>query len=403
MTMLARAIAALALVFAAWMFWGSRSRDDVFRAPIARLATKHPWMVVGAMGLGIMIVAAAVVISGVIPVRASSGHWAITSALLDFAKTRSVATYSWASTAPRLDDESLVLRGAGHYDVACASCHGGPATRIAPTVAASTPPPPDLIPRLARWTPEQLFTIVKHGIKFTGMPAWPAQQRDDEVWAMVAFLQRLPQLDATAYRRLTGDEPTETSAQVGLPNPGEKAPQVVRDLCWRCHGVDGIGKGKGAFPSIAGQRAEYLLGSLRAFRDKERFSATMSEVAAKLSDKDMSEIAAYFAALPSKGAETVADSVSVARGRTIAAAGFPDRDIPRCAECHGPSEVPKNPAYPLLAAQDAAYLTSQLVLLQERRRGGTPNVELMHVFVNRLGRGEILDVARYFASMPPDR
>ena len=403
MTMLARAIAAVVLVFAAWMFWGSRSRDDVFRAPIARLATKHPWMVVGAMGFGMIIIAAAVVISGVIPVRASSGHWAITAAILDFAKTRSVSTYSWTATAPRLDDEGLILRGAGHYHVACAPCHGGPATRITPTVAASTPPPPDLISRLGRWAPEELFTIVKHGIKFTGMPAWPAQQRDDEVWAMVAFLQRLPQLDATAYRRLTDAEPTETLPEFGLPDLGAKAPSLVRDLCWRCHGVNGTGKGKGAFPSLAGQRAEYLYGSLRAFRDNERFSATMSEIAAKLGDNDMREIAAYFAALPSKRPEPVADAASVARGRTIAAAGFPDRDIPRCAECHGPSAVPKNPAYPVLAAQDAAYLTSQLVLLQERRRGGTPNVELMHVFVNRLGRGEILDVAQYFASTSPGR
>jgi cytochrome c553 len=231
------------------------------------------------------------------------------------------------------------------------------------------------------------------------MPAWPAQQRDDEVWAMVAFLRRLPQLDATAYRRLTDAEPTETSAQPGLPDLGDKAPAIVRDLCWRCHGVHGTGKG--AFPSLAGQRAEYLYGSLRAFRDNERFSATMSEIAAKLSDKDMWEIAAYYAALPAKRPEAVADSASVARGRTIAAGGFPDRDIPRCAECHGPTAVPKNPAYPVLAAQDVAYLTSQLVLLQERRRGGTPNVELMHVFVNSLGRNEILDVARYFASLSP--
>jgi cytochrome c553 len=402
MTTLARAIAALVLMFAAWMFWGSRSRDDVFRAPIARLATKHPWLVVGAMAFGIVIIAAAVVISGVIPIRASSGHWAITAALLDFAKTRSVATYSWTSTAPRLDDENLVLRGSGHYDIACASCHGGPGMQIPPTVAASTPPPPDLIPRIARWTPEQLFTIVKHGIKFTGMPAWPAQQRDDEVWAMVAFLQRLPQLDAAAYRRLTGAASTETREQFDVPDlAASKPPPAVQAVCWRCHGMNGTGRGTGAFPSLAGQRAEYLSGSLRAFRDKQRFSATMREIAAKLSDEDMSELAAYFAALPSKSPEVAADAASIARGKTIADVGFPDRDIPRCAECHGPTAVPKNPAYPVLAAQNATYLTSQLILLQERRRGGTPNVDLMHVFVNRLGRGEITDVARYFAATSP--
>ena len=37
------------------------------------------------------------------------------------------------------------------------------------------------------WSDEELFWIVKNGFKYTGMPAWPAQGRDDEVWAQVAF------------------------------------------------------------------------------------------------------------------------------------------------------------------------------------------------------------------------
>ena len=58
------------------------------------------------------------------------------------------------------------------------------------------PVPPDLSATVDEWTDAQLFRIVKHGIRFTGMPAWPTQTRDDEVWMMVAFLRALPEFDS---------------------------------------------------------------------------------------------------------------------------------------------------------------------------------------------------------------
>jgi cytochrome c553 len=390
MTTLVRAIAALGLVLVAWLLGGSRSREDVVRAPIVRLAVKHPWLTAGAMAAGAMVIAAIGVVSGVMPIGASSGHWAITAAFLDFAKVRSVSTHAWPITTPALEDEALVLKGAGHYETACAPCHGGPGRPIPPVVAAMTPPPPELTARIPRWSPEELFWIVKHGIKFTGMPGWPDQRRDDEAWAMVAFLQRMPALDAASYRRLAN----------GTGSGVADAPAAVRDTCRRCHGPDGGGRGPGAFPSLAGQRAEYVYGSLRAFRDGRRSSGIMSEVAAGLDDAAMREIAAYYERLPPRAPDPTPDSAALSRGRTIATQGDPERGIPACVECHGPTTLPKNPAYPMLAGQHERYLRSQLELLQQRRRGGTPNVDLMHVFVNRLEAGNIRDVTSYYAALP---
>jgi cytochrome c553 len=401
MTTLARAIAALGLVFVSWLLWRSRSREEMVQAPIVRQVVKHPWLTLGAMAAGGMMIAALLVVSGVMPIKASSGHWAITAALLDFAKTRSVSTHSWGITPPPLDDEGMVLRGAGHYESGCLPCHGGPGRSIPPVVAAMTPPPPELTGRIGRWAPEELFSIVKHGIKFTGMPAWPAPQRDDEVWAVVAFLRRLPSLNGTAYRRLVQGELDSTRVPQDPVGAGEDAPvpRVVRDVCWRCHAVDGSGRGPGAFPSLAGQRAAYLYGSLRAYRDRTRFSGIMGEIATRLGDQDMRDISTYFERLPSREPEPAGDGASIDRGRTIATQGIPERDIPACAECHGPTAVPKNPAYPKLAGQHMHYLRSQLVLLQERRRGGTPRVNLMHTFVNRLRQHDVEDVARYYATL----
>jgi cytochrome c553 len=398
MTTLVRAIAAIGLVFVAWLLGGSKSREDVVQAPVARLAVKHPWLTNGVMAIGVLTIAAMLVISGVVPIKASSGHWRITAAFLDFAKVRSVSTHAWGTEAPPLDDEALVIRGAGHYETACLPCHAGPGRRLPPVMTAMTPPPPELTGRVARWTPEQLFSIVKHGIKFTGMPAWPVQQRDDEVWAMVAFLRRMPQIDAAAYRTLAFGDAGASVALPSAPVTRLPPPTPVRTVCARCHGIDGTGRGTGAFPSLAGQRADYMYASLRAFADRGRYSGIMSSVAANLSDAAMRETAAYYAALPPRLGDGSRQDSNRARGASVATRGIPERDIPACVECHGPSDRPKNPTYPRLAGQHAAYLEQQLHLLQERRRGGTENVRLMHVFVDRLRPEEIRDVTLYYGS-----
>jgi cytochrome c553 len=361
--------------------------------PIVRTIIKHPWLAVataaGMVGLG----AALVVSSGVIPINASSGHWAITNWLLDFAKVRSVTTHSLGIEAPSLDDPTLIVRGAAHYEIGCAPCHGGLEGVIPPVMAAMTPAPPELPKHVARWDAEELFSIVKDGIKFTGMPGWAVRGRDDEVWAVVAFLQRMPTLTAAEYRTLAyGDRADGETVLTSTP-----APRAVREICSRCHGMDGLGR-RGAFPALAGQRTEYLYRTLRAFADRRRASGIMQPVAVTLTDQDMRAAAAYFQALPSRPPDVGSDTSSVERGAAIATNGIPDRDVPACRRCHGPGDGPKNPGYPQLAGQYARYLISQLDLFGARRRGGSGYETLMHAFVNRLEPDEIRDVARYFSA-----
>jgi cytochrome c553 len=383
-------IAAFMVLVLDWLSGTSRGHEDPARASIVRVVVKHPWLTAAALAGVLGAGAALVVVSGIVPIKASSGHWRITALFLDFAKVRSVKTHSQGMQPPPLDDEGLVLRGAGHYEIGCYSCHGAPGAAVPPVMAAMTPNPPEL---MSRWNPEELFSIVKHGIKLTGMPAWPAQQRDDEVWAVVAFLRRMPNLDADEYRQLVYGEPR------GAP---VSAPPAVRDLCVRCHGEDGTGRGPGVFPSLAGQRAGYLYASLKAFAARQRFSGTMSEIAASLSDASMRQIAEYYESLRPGGGRPSTDRSADARGATIAMSGIPDREIPACAECHGPTSVPKNPSYPELAGQHARYLASQLELLKGRRRGGSPKVNLMHVFVDHLSTDDIQAVTSHYATLPND-
>jgi cytochrome c553 len=363
---------------------------------------RHPWLalagVLGAAAIAGLLLAA----SGVVPVKASAGHWALTERLLQFAKRQSISTHALRIRVPPLEDESLVLRGAGHYDLGCRACHGTPRGDRPAVARAMLPSPPLLGASVPRWSSAELFYIVKHGLKFTGMPAWPSQQRDDEVWAMVAFLQRLPSLGEAEYLSLARGEPETTLA---LEPEADRVPEVVHESCSRCHGVDGQGRGLGGFPKLAGQREEYLAAALRAYADGRRHSGVMSSVAAGLTPASMAEAAAFYAARPATGAapdrsrrDAAAD---LARGREIALRGVPARDVPPCAECHGPASVEKHAAYPRLAGQYPAYLALQLRLLRDRQRGGSPFVDLMHSFVDRLTAEDVRDAAAFYGSLPP--
>lgn len=341
--------------------------------------------------------------SGIIPIKASSGHWAITRWFLNFSKERSVSTHSLGTEVPPLGEPRLILKGAGAYETNCKACHGSPSLENPRVAEFMTPRPPYLPTTLHKWDSEELFYIVKHGIKFTGMPAWPAQQRDDEVWAMVAFLRSLSAIDAETYQRLANGD-AEVSGEV-VPLKGmlgvEGIPGAVTSSCARCHGVDGLGRGTGAFPKLAGQSPEYLYHSLEAYARNVRYSGVMGPVAVGLTDDEMRKLAGYYAGLQALPpfVPTNGDTESVERGRLIAHEGVRADRIPSCVSCHGPSGLPRNAAYPKLSGQYYDYLVLQLQLFKQNDRGGSAYAEIMRHVAERLSAEQVRDVSRYYASL----
>lgn len=70
--------------------------------------------------------------------------------------------------------------------------------------------------------------------------------------------------------------------------------------CQACHGADGNGVGDPQYPIIAGQYAQYLVHSLKGYRDGKRNNPIMKGFAEGLSDEDIENLAAWFASQPSK-------------------------------------------------------------------------------------------------------
>lgn len=355
--------------------------------------------VVGLGFLGLFLVAW----SGVYSVSAAAGHWSITRWFLTFGLRSSVELHSLGTEAPDLTRSALVERGAGHFQTGCAPCHGAPGIARNEIVLQMLPPPPDLTRLVPSWSAGELHWIVKNGIKYTGMPAWPAQVRDDEVWAMVAFLRQLPRMAPAEYARLALGTATPAHisareiASVGFARAGPLA-------CARCHGANGEGGEAGGIPRLAGQRPGYLLAALRAYAYGTRPSGIMQPIATYLSETDMRQLANYYASLDSHGQKRSIPHFEPAllrRGEQIAEKGIPEQRVAPCASCHGSRGRARAmfPLFPGLAGQHFDYLQYQLKLWRAGVRGG-PLAEIMRSAVQSITDEQIAAVSAYYASAP---
>lgn len=351
--------------------------------------------VAGGLALGAVLLAW----SGLYDVAASRGHWAIVERFLAFGMRNSIALRAMAVTLPPLDRPDLVVLGAGHFHSGCALCHGAPGIAASPVVRQMLPPPPDLSTEMGSWTDEELFRIVKHGIKYTGMPGWVALERDDEVWSVVAFLRQLPAMRADDYRRLAFGEVDRLSLS-GTELATIESSLQHAGACARCHGAEGSGPASALVPILHGQPAEFLTTALRAYADGTRRSGIMMPLAIDLDDDDRRRLARYYARLtPPRQQRVDIEKTDIARGRRVAEEGDPSNGIPACITCHGPNALA---IYPRLAGQNAAYMAGQLQLWKAGHNATTGGGAIMAPIARRLSDRDITVLASYFAANPAE-
>ncbi|QEA37642.1 cytochrome c [Pistricoccus aurantiacus] len=143
--------------------------------------------------------------SGFYNVAASVPHAALTRWATHTTMHYSVEARSDAIRVPNLDDSQMIARGARTYEEMCVACHLKPGTDSTALHKGLNPPPPNLTEE-DDWAPAEQFWIIDHGIKMSGMPAWGESHADKEIWEVVAFLQRLPELSEQQYIELANPE-----------------------------------------------------------------------------------------------------------------------------------------------------------------------------------------------------
>ena len=150
----------------------------------------------------VVLAGAAFIYSGAYYIGADQPHWSVTSWLLNQARDRSIRAHASGIPVPAsFDGPAQVVAGVSHYAEHCAVCHGAPGVERGEIGEGLYPRPPNLADAARLYTPGELFWIVKHGIRMTGMPAW-GDHSDDELWATVAFLRELVEMSPQDYAKL---------------------------------------------------------------------------------------------------------------------------------------------------------------------------------------------------------
>lgn len=157
--------------------------------------------------------------SGLYPIGADVPHHPLTYWVLETTREQSVKRAAKDIVVPPLDDPDRLIAGGPDYNEMCAGCHLKPGKADSDFTQGLYPVPPNLSLShedhdhehdRGEEAAQRQFWVIKHGIKASGMPAWGPTHDDERIWNMVAFLQKLPELNDVQYQILTarseGDE-----------------------------------------------------------------------------------------------------------------------------------------------------------------------------------------------------
>jgi hypothetical protein len=157
-----------------------------------------------AVFLCVLIVGAALYVwFGVYNIAATEPHWSITSSLIEAVRERSIEVRSKDIQVPNLYDPKFTEAAFPHYHEMCRLCHGAPeyppeefAVGLYPHAPSMTSG--DLQKELSD---AEIYWIVKHGIKMTGMPAFGPTHKEKELWGLVALVKEIPKMGLEQYRQ----------------------------------------------------------------------------------------------------------------------------------------------------------------------------------------------------------
>ena len=169
-----------------------------------------------------------------------------------------------------------------------------------------------------------------------------------------------------------------------------EAGRRTAEPCKSCHGPDGNATIPGT-PSIAGQPTFFTHWQLIKYRDGRRKDPRMSPFAASLSDADMADLAAYYAAQRPLPRPATTDRVKVAAGRELARQHL-------CVSCHRPG-LTGHEQVPRLAGQDLTYLVKMLRAFKAQTAGDLDGT--MTTAAQPLSEEDIENLAHFMATLPP--
>ena len=181
-----------------------------------------------------------------------------------------------------------------------------------------------------------------------------------------------------------------------------QAGQKKNTMCLGCHGIVGY---RASFPEIhrvpmiSGQGAAYIASALNAYKKGDRKHPTMRGVAQSLSDQDIADLSAFYAA-----SGVVAGAAPLAKAADGSAKAMELITKGACASCHGDSfSKPLDPTYPKIAGQHSDYL---YVALKAYKTENNPQVgrgnAIMGGIAKQFSHAELKVLADYLGGLPSE-
>jgi mono/diheme cytochrome c family protein len=261
------------------------------------------------------LVAAAVVYGGLYDIAATQQHFQPVFSAFETAMRQSVRLRARNIEVPPLADEAMVLRGAACFRDKCAQCHGAPGVAQEDIGKSMQPLPGPLVDAPRHWKARELYWVTRHGIRMSGMPAWQYRLSDAELWSVVAFMQRLPELNAPQYAALVRRAPAAPSCGIELQSQPAQLPgdaqrgkhALFQYACNACHVIPGVtGAPVHVGPPLAGiARRALIAGTLPNtpdnlalwLRETQRVKPMTAMPQLGVGEQDARDIAAYLGSL----------------------------------------------------------------------------------------------------------
>src|SRR6516162_374788 len=190
---------------------------------------------------------------------------------------------------------------------------------------------------------------------------------------------------AAAFPSLAGQDAQYLADAIEAYKNGSRNKVVA---CAACHGERGISQTPGT-PSLVGLNPQYLVAAMKAYVSGQRKNAVMKALVSGVGDAELNDIALYYAQqVPSRAPTPSVGDASAGKAASAT-----------CDGCHSQQAVSANPAWPGLAGQDAKYLAAAT----EAYKNGSRTDEIMKGLAASLDQQTINNLASYYASLHPEQ
>jgi mono/diheme cytochrome c family protein len=286
----------------------------------AHIVIQTVFATLAALAVAGLLGAAAFIYAGVFDVAATKHHTALSFYVLHYAMERSVKARVHYIVPPKdLGDGQRIASGMALYKEHCAKCHGGPGVGPEAIALSMRPEPPNLVEPGRDWPDREIYWVIKHGVKMSGMPGWEYRLSEREMWDLTAFTKAMHTISPLDYKRdapAPQKPPVMTSVVAAAPTPPQggnpKAGRyaIYQYMCATCHVIPGIvGADKNVGPDLSDiARRRYIGGVLlntpdnmvRWLEDPQAIDPQSAMPNLQVKEKDARDIAAYLYTLDKK-------------------------------------------------------------------------------------------------------